>query len=77
MGKHLLTTGTAILLALAAPAGAETTLTVANWLPPSHPLVSEVIVPMTEKIAEATHGEVRRRSCPPPSGRPARISTLR
>ncbi len=70
MGKHLLSTGTAILLALAAPAGAETTLTVANWLPPSHPLVSEVIVPMTEKIAEATHGEVKATILPAPLGPP-------
>lgn len=62
----------ASLLALAAalPASAQTTLTVANWLPPSHPLVSEVIVPMTEAIAEATGGEVTANILPAPLGPP-------
>ena len=55
--KHFLS-ATALSLALAGAAPAETVLTVANWLPPSHPLVSEVIVPMTEQIAAATDGEV-------------------
>ncbi|SEQ82220.1 TRAP transporter substrate-binding protein [Thalassovita taeanensis] len=55
--KHFLS-ATALSLALAGAASAETVLTVANWLPPSHPLVSEVIVPMTEQIAAATDGEV-------------------
>ena len=53
-----------------APSLAGTTLTVANWLPPSHPLVSEVIVPMTQKIAEATHGEVTATILPAPLGPP-------
>lgn len=70
MGRHLLVTGTAMWLASAAVAGADTVLTVANWLPPSHPLVSEVIVPMTTKIAEATGGTVKATILPAPLGPP-------
>lgn len=54
----------------AGAAQAETKLTVANWLPPTHPLVSEVIVPMTEQIAEATGGEVVPEILPAPLGPP-------
>lgn len=68
LGKYFLAAGTALWLA--APALAGTTLTVANWLPPSHPLVSEVIVPMTQKIAEATHGEVTATILPAQLGPP-------
>ncbi|WP_434289198.1 TRAP transporter substrate-binding protein [Celeribacter sp. SCSIO 80788] len=67
--KHLLP-ATALSLLLAGPSFAETVLTVANWLPPSHPLVSEVIVPMTEEIAEATGGEVVANILPAPLGPP-------
>ena len=58
------------LVALAAPAMAQTTLTVANWLPPTHPLVSDVIVPMTKNIAEATDGAVTATILPAPLGPP-------
>ncbi|APX24261.1 ABC transporter substrate-binding protein [Salipiger profundus] len=61
---------TALSLLLASAAHAETVLTVANWLPPSHPLVSELIVPMTEQIAEATDGEVTANILPAPLGPP-------
>ncbi|MFC3061467.1 TRAP transporter substrate-binding protein [Paenirhodobacter populi] len=70
MGRHILWAGTAIWLGAAAMASAQTTLTVANWLPPSHPLVSEVIVPMTEQIAEATGGTVKATILPAPLGPP-------
>ena len=67
--KQLLT-ATALGLCLAGAAQAQTVLTVANWLPPSHPLVSELIVPMTEQIAEATGGEVTANILPAPLGPP-------
>lgn len=67
--KHLLST-LATTLVLTVPAYAETTLTVANWLPPSHPLVSEVIVPMTQQIKDATHGDVVATILPAPIGPP-------
>lgn len=67
--KHLLT-ATALGLCLTGAAQAQTVLTVANWLPPSHPLVSELIVPMTEQIAQATGGEVTATILPAPLGPP-------
>ncbi len=67
--KHLFSSAVTAIL-LAAPAMADTVLTVANWLPPSHPLVSEVIVPMTEQISQATGGEVRAQILPAPLGPP-------
>lgn len=39
-------------------AQADTVLTLSNWLPPSHPLVAEMIVPWTEQVKEATGGRV-------------------
>ncbi len=67
--KHLLHSA-ALTLALGTPVMAETVLTVANWLPPSHPLVSEVIVPMAEQISEATGGSVTANILPAPLGPP-------
>ena len=67
--KHLLT-ATALAALLGTGASAQTVLTVANWLPPSHPLVSELIVPMTEDIAEATGGAVTAQILPAPLGPP-------
>lgn len=68
--KHFFA-ATALSLSLAGAASADTVLTVANWLPPSHPLVSDVIVPMTEQIAEATGGHVTAQILPAPLGPPA------
>lgn len=67
--KHFLA-ATALGLSMASAAAADTVLTVANWLPPSHPLVSEVVVPMTEQIAEATGGSVTANILPAPLGPP-------
>lgn len=67
--KHFLHSA-AITVALSSSAMADTVLTVANWLPPSHPLVSEVIVPMTEQIAAATDGAVTANILPAPLGPP-------
>lgn len=69
MKKLLSTLATALVLS--GPAFADTTLTVANWLPPSHPLVSEVIAPMAEQITAATAGSVVANILPAPLGPPA------
>lgn len=37
---------------------AETKLTLSSWLPPTHPLVSQMIVPWMEQVKEATEGRV-------------------
>ena len=46
-------------VATVTPASAETTLTLSSWLPPSHPIVANMIVPWTEQVAEATNGNVK------------------
>lgn len=42
----------------ATPAAAQTQLRLANWLPPTHPLVEDVMLPYAEKVREATDGRV-------------------
>jgi len=55
---------------LAGPAAAETTLTVSNWLPPSHPIVRDIVIPWGEAVAEATDGRVTVEVMGAPIGRP-------
>lgn len=37
---------------------ADTTLRVSNWLPPSHPIVKDIILPWADQVKEATEGRV-------------------
>jgi TRAP-type C4-dicarboxylate transport system substrate-binding protein len=53
----------AALILVTSDATAQTRLRMANWLPPSHPLVAEVMVPWSKAVEEATQGRVRSRSC--------------
>lgn len=70
--SSLRTAATAALLAtgLAGPALGETTLTVSNWLPPSHPIVRDIVIPWGEAVAEATDGRVTVEVMGAPIGRP-------
>lgn len=43
----------------ASPAHAETVLTLSSWLPPSHPVVAQMIVPWTKNVEQATDGRVK------------------
>jgi len=59
MKKVLKTVAASILLsATATMAAAETRLTLSSWLPPTHPIVRDMIVPWTEQVKEATEGRV-------------------
>lgn len=50
----------AAALCLAAPLAAQTTvLRVSNWLPPSHPIVKDMIVPWARQVDAATEGRVK------------------
>lgn len=60
---------TAGLLA-AAPAAAQTTLRVSNWLPPSHPIVRDIVEPWGEAVEEATEGRVSVEVMASPIGSP-------
>lgn len=55
-------TASASVIALAAMAGGalaqDVTLRLSNWLPPTHPIVSDIMVPWSEQVAEATEGRV-------------------
>ena len=52
------------------PAEAQTTLRVANWLPPSHPLIAKIIRPWTEQVTKATEGRVKMQVLDSPLGPP-------
>lgn len=58
--KKVLTTVAAgiVLSASATMAFAETKLTLSSWLPPTHPVVKDMIIPWTEQVKEATNGRV-------------------
>ncbi|MGF0537591.1 TRAP transporter substrate-binding protein [Agrobacterium sp. ES01] len=58
-------------LASMSVARAETVLNMANWLPPSHPLMKDVMVPYAEAVKEATDGRVTINVLPAPLGPPA------
>ncbi|WP_286239513.1 TRAP transporter substrate-binding protein [Neptuniibacter halophilus] len=38
---------------------AETKLTLSSWLPPTHPVVTDMIVPWTQQVEEVTEGRVK------------------
>ncbi|MEM7693807.1 MAG: TRAP transporter substrate-binding protein [Pseudomonadota bacterium] len=60
----------AALAALSTAAAADTTLRVSNWLPPSHPIVADIIVPWGAAVEEATEGRVTVEVMAAPIGRP-------
>jgi TRAP-type C4-dicarboxylate transport system substrate-binding protein len=60
----------AFLCFAGAPAEAQTTLRVANWLPPSHPLIAKIIRPWTEEVTKATQGRVKMQVLDSPLGPP-------
>lgn len=60
----------AFVLASAGTAEAQTTLRLANWLPPSHALMKNVMVPYAKAIEEATEGRVTVQVLDAPLGPP-------
>lgn len=70
-GSTALATITALTLGLASGgAQAQTTLQVANWLPPVHPIVADIVVPWGERVAEVTEGRVQVEIMSSPLGSP-------
>ncbi|MBA5777201.1 TRAP transporter substrate-binding protein [Stappia sp. F7233] len=61
---------TALGAMLSAPAAAETTLRVSNWLPPSHPIVRDILEPWGRQVEEATGGSVKVEIMASPIGKP-------
>lgn len=62
--------GGALLAASSLSAQAETTLRVANWLPPSHPIVKDMMVPWGQNVEAATQGRVKVEILKAPLGAP-------
>lgn len=62
--------GIAIALGLATGAQAETTLRVSNWLPPSHPIVRDILTPWGQQVEQATQGRVKVEIMAAPIGKP-------
>lgn len=56
---------------LSSGAAAQTTLTVSNWLPPSHPIVKDIVIPWGEAVAAATDGRVKVTVMGAPIGKPS------
>ena len=64
-------TGALALAAMGQAAAAqETTLRLSNWLPMSHPIVKDIVVPWAEAVEEATGGRVAVQILDAPLGPP-------
>ena len=60
-----------LALAFAASASAqEVTLRLSNWLPPSHPVVKDIMVPWADQVSAATEGRVAVQILDAPLGPP-------
>ncbi|MDQ0314210.1 TRAP transporter substrate-binding protein [Amorphus orientalis] len=73
LGKTLRTGALALAVCTAAAVGqadAQTTLRVSNWLPPGHPLMTDIIGPWGEKVEEVTDGRVKVEVMQAPIGKP-------
>lgn len=69
--KHMKLLAAATAVCLAMPAAAQdVTLRVSNWLPVSHPVVKDIMVPWAEQVKEATEGRVQVQILDAPLGPP-------
>lgn len=62
--------GGAFAAMLSVEASAQTTLRVSNWLPPSHPIVADIVEPWGDAVEAATDGRVKVEVMGAPIGRP-------
>ena len=60
----------AAMLAVGSPALAQTNLRVSTWLPPSHPIMKDVMAPWGKEVEAATSGRVKVEIMASPIGRP-------
>ncbi|MTI45289.1 TRAP-type C4-dicarboxylate transport system substrate-binding protein [Roseibium hamelinense] len=65
-----LTAVSAVALSLSAVAVKAEELVLSSWLPPKHPVVTQVMTPWAESVEEATEGRVTVRILPKPLGPP-------
>lgn len=65
-----LSLGTALCLTGLTASAQEVTLRISNWLPPSHAVVSEIMMPWAEQVEAATEGRVKVQLLDAPLGPP-------
>lgn len=71
MKKNILAISTAVMaFSMTSVAQAQTKLTLSSWLPPTHPVVSEMIQPWMEQVETATEGRVTIQMLAKPLGHP-------
>jgi TRAP-type C4-dicarboxylate transport system substrate-binding protein len=68
--KHLAIAAAALAMMAGPAAAQETTLRLSSWLPPSHPIVADMIVPWIEDVEAATDGRVQVQILDAPLGPP-------
>ena len=66
----LLGSASLVVLATAGAGMAQTVLTLNSWLPPSHPQVTDLVLPFAAQIEEVTEGRVTVNVLPAPMGPP-------
>lgn len=66
-----LSTAATALMLFASAVKAETVLTLSNWLPPTHPQITDLMKPMVNDIARVTDGRVKVNILPAPLGPPS------
>jgi TRAP-type C4-dicarboxylate transport system substrate-binding protein len=61
----------AAVAVMAPTARAQTTLSLSNWVPPTHFLTTEILEPWMAEVAKVTQGRVTVKALPKPMGGPA------
>jgi len=56
----------AAALVMGGPAKADTTLNVSMWVPPSHPIVADMLIPWGKELEQASNGRVKFNLLPKP-----------
>ena len=77
--RLLATLGAALALAASAPfASAQTVLTMSSWVPPTHSLTKDVLIPWSQQVEKATNGRVKFEMLPKhPSAAPGTFDSVR
>ena len=74
----VLALGAGLAALAAAPAAAETTLTISSWVSPQHPLTKNVVMVWAENVEKATSGRVKFQVLPKhPSAPPGTFDAVR
>lgn len=68
--KTVVAAALSLALSAGAAVSAEVTLRLSNWLPPSHPVVKDIMQPWAEQVKEATEGRVEVQILDAPLGPP-------